>query len=605
MSSSQRSYKNLVRSFRAFKASERLSNVDNTIWQDLQTCFLRYANTADESLLIGVLSALYKHREQVSKKSWWEFSMSAKEILEEAKRIAALEFLNEKTGLSCSSGTPAKKKRKERELEGTENEQDLSKKKKIRQVNAASNGISVDAFKLLKSNGVAKDKHTIALEDVFVAGAELAVICAFKIDLPWLLETAPAIQTARKILIIHGESPEEEKQFRSLVDAMGLGERFRFCRPKTKPYGTMHTKMILLFFPNGCRVCIHTSNMLLQDWEFKTQGAYIRDFPLVDQHETRQDDFKFHLLKYLESHDGLDRNLLSRIRSYDFTSAGVALVSSVPGSFQHEDMQLHGHTRLRDVLFEESLEEEGIQVAVCQFSSLGSISLAWMNQFKQTLFASKQRKMKRGVLQKDEDEIRFVYPTKSQVENSNEGMIAGTSIPVRKKNLEKSHILDKLCKWNGQQSGRNHAMPHIKTYVRYCSNRPQNPYWVFLGSFNLSGAAWGRLDKTGKRISILSYELGVLFTPRLACLPVHNIDPSIKYCRPLQTDQDMWSNAKKAGIIHLNACYASESNAQHQPRIQEGKIMINMPLPYSLPPLKFRKEDVPWVIEHFAAALGI
>ena len=53
-------------------------------------------------------------------------------------------------------------------------------------------------------------------------------------------------------------------------------------------------------------------------------------------------------------------------------------------------------------------------------------------------------------------------------------------------------------------------MPHIKTYIRHVGN---DIVWLFLSSFNLSGAAWGRLEKDGTQIYILSYEMGVLLLP--------------------------------------------------------------------------------------------
>ena len=53
---------------------------------------------------------------------------------------------------------------------------------------------------------------------------------------------------------------------------------------------------------------------------------------------------------------------------------------------------------------------------------------------------------------------------------------------------------------------RSRVMPHVKTFARY---RPEDASvaWVILGSHNLSGAAWGRLEKNGAQVNILSYEL--------------------------------------------------------------------------------------------------
>ena len=43
--------------------------------------------------------------------------------------------------------------------------------------------------------------------------------------------------------------------------------------------------------------------------------------------------------------------------------------------------------------------------------------------------------------------------------------------------------------------------------------RGQRLAWLALASHNLSGAAWGRLQKKGAQLYIMSFELGVLLTP--------------------------------------------------------------------------------------------
>lgn len=66
------------------------------------------------------------------------------------------------------------------------------------------------------------------------------------------------------------------------------------------------------------------------------------------------------------------------LREYDFTSARVALVSSVPGTkpkHKGADLDKYGHMRVRALLKEEPLSlEKGGHKVIFQFSSLAHLS---------------------------------------------------------------------------------------------------------------------------------------------------------------------------------------------------------------------------------------
>lgn len=51
-------------------------------------------------------------------------------------------------------------------------------------------------------------------------------------------------------------------------------------------------------------------------------------------------------------------------------------------------------------------------------------------------------------------------------------------------------------------------MPHVKSYAALNGN--DQPQWLLVTSANLSGSAWGKLEKGGDQLFVRSYELGVL-----------------------------------------------------------------------------------------------
>ncbi|KAI0558679.1 Tyrosyl-DNA phosphodiesterase [Gracilaria domingensis] len=477
----------------------------------------------------------------------------------------------------------------------------------------SAESLSFAGFYLLKTIGVQETFPTVGIEDIVPPAADLAVICNYKFDVPWLWQRAPAIQTCRKVLLVHGEQVDDEKVWEKFLESEGAIDRVRFVRPQTPMYGTVHSKAFALFYPNGCRICIHTANMIQQDWDYKTQGAYVRDFPTMQCQSSQNlgnQDFKNQLVRYFSAcvKDPERQDVLEAIEKYDFSSAGVALVASIPGVHEGERNAWYGNLRLRSVLQEVVEDCAEDSVAVCQFSSLGSIQEKWMKEeFHDTLFAS--RRVARPKRPKLKEEIHLVYPTLHQVQNSNEGLAAGASLPVPGKNMHRDHILSRLHKWNANISNKERAMPHIKTFLRYPRSQPQSPLWFMLGSFNLSVAAWGRSLKPMKssnagRLKILSYEMGVVFAPRLSCPAVFSLDNGAIFKTLSSEEHSSWVEARKKSLVSLRLCESNSAVAEHcakgdtsLSRENESRAIVELPVPYRLPAARYQENDTPWTID--------
>ena len=198
------------------------------------------------------------------------------------------------------------------------------------------------------------------------------------------------------------------------------------------------------------------------------------------------------------------------------------MVASIPGRFLGNEKQQWGLGRIQYLLFS-CLDSSSLtleDVIACQFSSIGSLGAndSWVQQqFGKALRSPKEAFNK--------PKLKLVYPTRKQVEESLEGIIAGGSLPFSSENYVKQRawMYPLLCKWNAIHAGRNHAMPHIKTYARFRMlepvEMPKNEessvefVWFMMTSANLSKAAWGQNEKQGSQLMIRSYELGVLACP--------------------------------------------------------------------------------------------
>lgn len=606
---------------RAFVAQARYGDIKSDIWIAFEQDVASAARDEDDQILQSSLSALEKHQKCVTSDHWRDFTKSFENKLIEQERLELLEFFSSKIlGRQKPEQNTVSRKRAPPEHANSSQPEKKRRMPSSSQWKPANSNTtnspkpvtSYPGFYLLKTPEVNNAEYEIALEDIIVAGAELAVVCNFKFDVPWMWERAPALQTCRKVLIVHGEPPEVEQEWNVFFQQDGAAERVRFMRPTTPPYGTVHTKMFILFYASGCRVCVHTANMVKDDWDYKTQGAYLRDFPVksagssVSLGHGDSNDFKLQLTRYFQR--ALSRphadEVVGQIERYDFSSAGVSFVASVPGSHKGREKEHFGHARLRKLLSKHVLETpRSDSAAVCQFSSLGSIQQKWLEEeFSATLFASCNADTSATASR----DIQLVFPTLEQVQGSNEGLQAGASLPVQPKNLNRAHITSKLHKWDATPSGRSRAMPHIKTFLRYETATPTTPLWVFLGSFNLSGAAWGRMQGARKqqawdRLAILSYEAGVLFTPRLACPAKYILGCTIKYDLPSKQDEEIWAEARRSHGITLRICepLASQNRSMSQ---ESPSLQVDLPLPYKTPPLPYGRQDTAWNTSYCAMA---
>ena len=118
-----------------------------------------------------------------------------------------------------------------------------------------------------------------------------------------------------------------------------------------------------------------------------------------------------------------------------------------------------------------------------------------------------------GSLGPNHKDVKVVFPSRRNVNNSLDGVIGGGCLPYRRQTHEKQPWLrDYLFQWKCDKYNRTKAVPHIKTYAQVSED--QKAAFVLLTSANLSKAAWGKLNKAGDKLHIMSYEAGVMLLPK-------------------------------------------------------------------------------------------
>eukprot|EP01083_Nonionella_stella_P060969 158984_1 len=364
-------------------------------------------------------------------------------------------------------------------------------------------------FYLNKSPHVAEKYNTLSLSLDEIVSGEITKLVVFNymIDLEWFLCICPTVTTIPEVHLVHGERDPDRRKL--LQTQTAQFDSMHVHSPHLPiPYGTHHTKMFLIYYASGLRVVVCTLNVLERDWLNKTQGIWVQDFPLKTQSSSKKSSFENDLLEYLNCLSGI-RVDFSDISKYDMSIATGQLIASVPG--YHKGAALHrwGHMRLRTELSRVEIDKKfDRSPAIMQFSSMGSVTVQWLEELSRSMMSSKRSAT---ALRTAPPRLRLLWPTVDMVRHCVEGYAGGGSLPLSTRNAKDFLQRDYFFRWDGAPSGRERCIPHIKTYTRLLNDG--QIAWFLLTSANCSKAAWGALQKKGSQLMIRSYELGVLLIP--------------------------------------------------------------------------------------------
>ncbi|KAI3698104.1 hypothetical protein L6452_31216 [Arctium lappa] len=446
-------------------------------------------------------------------------------------------------------------------------------------------------FRLMRVKGLQPWANTssVSVGDVIQGNVLIAVLSNYMVDIDWLISACPTLKNVPHVLVVHGESDGRQEHMKRNKPANWILHK----PPLPIAWGTHHSKAMFLVYPQGVRIIVHTANLIYVDWNNKSQGLWMQDFPWKNQDNSNKgSDFETDLIDYLSTLKWPEFSVKlpelgnftlnsSFFKRFDYSSAAVRLIASVPGYHSGSNVKKWGHMKLRSVLqdcvFDKEFQNSPL---VYQFSSLGSLDEKWMTElaFSMSSGVSDDKKPL------GPGEPLIIWPTVEDIRCSLEGYAAGSCVPSPQKNVEKAFLKKYWAKWKASHTGRCRAMPHIKTFTRY---NGQNLAWFLLTSANLSKAAWGALQKNNTQLMIRSYELGVLFLPS-----------STKYAHsfsctgngsPLEENSCESSSktpeAKRTKLVTLASVHSKKRDFPE---------VITLPVPYELPPQRYSSEDVPW-----------
>ncbi|XP_077292527.1 tyrosyl-DNA phosphodiesterase 1-like isoform X2 [Arctopsyche grandis] len=382
----------------------------------------------------------------------------------------------------------------------------------------------------------------------------------FMVDVGWLLaQYYFADYSDKPLTILYGDDSEDLKavnQKKRNIEAHLV--------PMKNAFGKHHTKMGIYHYEDeSIRVVVSTANLYIDDWENRTQGLWLspRCPRLADPYDVVNGEsptgFKRSLINYLNSYSMPCLSMyLQIVKNIDFSAINVFFVASIPGG--HFDTQW-GLSRIGNLLSQHCVippDEADQWTLIAQASSIGSFGndpKLWLcGDFQQNFC----RSFKSSPMVTRPPQLKFIYPSLTNVKNSHDNLLGGGCLPYSNSiHVKQPWLNNYLQEWSAVHSGRNRAMPHIKSYLRMSPDSKRAPFFL-LTSGNISKSAWGTFNKGNRALRINSYEVGVLFIPKFV------------------VNKDFFS-------LEL-----SDSD--------------RLPVPYDLPPIPYESGEVPWVMDYLS-----
>ena len=286
-------------------------------------------------------------------------------------------------------------------------------------------------------------------------------------------------------------------------DELVVPKGWTFVRAVAGEYGVPHGKLMLLQEgEEAVTVVVTTANLVPTDYTKRSNAFWSQRFATRRRAEgprrpigfTRaRNDFGEVLLDYLERL-GIPAEWTQIVAALDMTDARAVLVSSVPGMHTRADAWNYGQGRLQRLLQVEGREGRGPLLA--QVTSVGYLTPGFVAQLSMALGGP----------------LELVWPSVETVRAGQNGYEDGLHICLTAKNSAQARRL-----FRHQYISRPpQASPHIKSFFRLAQDAGEHELqFLYCGSHNLSRPAWGERRATDRALEVMSFEIGVLFFPRL------------------------------------------------------------------------------------------
>ena len=193
--------------------------------------------------------------------------------------------------------------------------------------------------------------RTISFTDLIAPAPSLTscLLSSFIWDFDWLFLHF-STKATNFLLVMHAKYPSQRAQIES--DFAGIPNVKTCFPPMEGNVNCMHSKLMLLFYPERCRVVVPTANLMGFDWgvgSVMENMVWLIDLPLLDDGVKgggSETEFKKSLLSFLHAQTVPD-SVLSKLDGYDFKDTqDIRFVHTVGGIHGSDEWRDTGHCGL-------------------------------------------------------------------------------------------------------------------------------------------------------------------------------------------------------------------------------------------------------------------
>lgn len=285
--------------------------------------------------------------------------------------------------------------------------------------------------------------------------------------------------------------------------------------------GSSHSKILALVYPEFLRIVITSCNMMDIDTKLGDNHWFIQDLPKLATQQQSLSTFESDLLVHLKAL-GTPTEFIDSIQGkYDYSTVRVHLVTSVPGTYSQLKAQDCGLLRLREVIrkldmnLAQKKRQGKLRIEICA-ASLGNLSARWLDGFCDCALGRKYLEITEDC-DVPSDLIKLFYPTVEDVRTADEEAQHGASnigCHIRPWKEAPKAVKDIFHHYRSRDSGK---LFHQKLILAYDHTTPASlPYYIYIGSANLSASAWGTLEKD-KKENRATCDLKLIKTSNFEC----------------------------------------------------------------------------------------
>ncbi|PSR94177.1 tyrosyl-DNA phosphodiesterase-domain-containing protein [Coniella lustricola] len=387
------------------------------------------------------------------------------------------------------------------------------------------------ALRITRTRGRILDKNCINLADV-IDGEQLVSACiyAFFIAREELYDHLPLSHVSNAVPIYVGRDSNpnmdemvgeamtkagfstsdkvSKKQLETLRPILQQMHHQRYGKNCHAFYawasGSAHSKILILVYPTFLRLVITSCNMMAVDTELNDNHWYIHDLPQSSgPGQSATSEFENGLLSHLEAL-GTPHEFINSIKGkYDYSAIRVHLVTSVPGVQSAAKAESHGLLRLRKVVKSFGLDltrqkaRDNLRIEICA-ASIGNLSAKWLDGFFDCAIGSTFLKVAHENCEVPR-ELKIFYPTTDDVvttDGTSQPGAANIGCHTRPWLSANKAVKDLFHHYHSKDTGRIFHQKLIMAYDYHDTDAL--PYYLYVGSANLSQSAWGALEKDSR-----------------------------------------------------------------------------------------------------------